>query len=189
MGKIINLEDFLKRKNLWKELYNKIVIYPTDTVYGIGCNAYKEDLVEKIYEIKRRDKNKPVSVILPDFSWIEKYFEINSHIEKELKEKLPGPYTFVLKKKNKEFLPHVSDEYLGVRIIDHPIQHVIEELNIPFVTTSANISGEGARKKVEEIEEEIKNKADLIIDGGELRGIPSTIIDYRGERKIIKRKS
>ncbi len=176
----VELEYFLKNKELWKLLKDKIVIYPTDTVYGIGCNAFREDLVEKIYEIKQRPKDKPVSVIIPK-GWIEKYFHTDG-IEDYLN-LLPGPYTILLKKKEK-FLDHISKDYLGIRVIDYPFQNVIENLQIPFVTTSANISGNPSKKSVDEIEKELIDKVDLIIDGGILKGTPSDIVDpYKGEIK------
>lgn len=180
---LITLEEFLRKKELWERLKNAVVIYPTDTVYGIGCNAEREDLVERIYKIKKRPRNKPVSVIAPSFEWI---FE-HCICEKEVvKRYLPGAYTLILPKKSKDFLSWVaSGETIGVRIPAHPIAKVVEALEIPFVTTSANISGEKPASSLQEIPCEILEKASIIIDGGELPGKPSTIIDLTKEKPLI----
>ena len=94
----------MENKKLIKEIKaGKIFIYPTDTLYGIGCNAEDKEAVEKIREIKGRD-NKPFSVIAPSFKWIED----NLIIDCNLKEYLPGAYTIILKKKDKDFMKHVA---------------------------------------------------------------------------------
>ena len=182
----INFEKFFAEKNLWQELKEKIVIYPTDTVYGIGCNAENEKLVEKIYKIKKRDREKPLSVIAPGFEWILENFECNKNIIGKF---LPGAYTLILRKKHADFLKSVAPgNSAGIRIPAHLISKVIEAINIPFVTTSANISGRKPPASVEEIEKDLLESADLIIDGGKLPGKPSTIIDLTGEEiKIIER--
>ncbi len=153
-------------------LSGKIFIYPTDTIYGLGCNALLQESVDNIKEIKKRD-NKPFSIIAPSFEWIEE----NCIVDVELKKYLPGPYTIILKKKNKDFLPGVSDtDSLGVRIPNNAFCKKIQKTGIPFITTSVNLAGEPFAAKISEIKEEIKNKVDIIIDEGELNGMPSTLI-------------
>ena len=168
-------------QNLTKEiLAGKIFIYPTDTIYGIGCNALDEEAVEKIREIKCRD-NKPFSIIAPSMEWIKENLIVNVEIEKYL----PGPYTIILKKKNPKFLSWVSStETLGIRIPKHPFCFQIQEAQVPFITTSVNKSGEIPSNKISEIKKEILNKTDYIIDAGELSGKPSTLIK---EGKEIER--
>ncbi|MEK6833606.1 MAG: L-threonylcarbamoyladenylate synthase [Nanoarchaeota archaeon] len=162
-------------------LEGKIFIYPTDTIYGIGCNAEDKDAVEKIKQIKERDKDKPLSVIAPDFNWIRK----NCIIDVDLDKYLPGPYTIILKKKEISFLSHISNtEFIGVRIPACDFLQKVKEAGVPFVTTSVNLSGEPFAKNIKEIPKEILNKVDVIIDEGELNGNPSTIIK---EGKEIKR--
>jgi L-threonylcarbamoyladenylate synthase len=159
--------------NLKKEiLAGKIFIYPTDTIYGIGCNALDKDSVKKIREIKKRDK-KPFSVIAPSFKWIEN----NCIVDLELEKYLPGPYTLILKKKGKNFLSHVSEtETIGIRIPDNEFTREIQKSGIPFVTTSVNLSGEKPANKIEEISKDILEKADFIFNSGELSGKPSALI-------------
>ncbi len=151
----------------------KIFIYPTDTVYGLGCNALDKEAVEKIKEIKGRDKDKPLSVIAPSKNWIKE----NLIVDLDLDKYLPGPYTLILKKKDDEFLNHISkNEKLGVRIPDSEFCRKIQKVGKPFITTSVNQSGERPASKIEKISDSIKNKVDCIVDEGKLNGNPSTLI-------------
>jgi L-threonylcarbamoyladenylate synthase len=160
-----------------------IFIYPTDTIYGLGCNALNKKSVERIKKIKLRDKNKPLSIIAPSKEWIYK----NTFAKKKLVNKyLPGKYTLILEKKNKKFLNHVSStEFLGVRIPDNDFCKIIQSSNIPFVTTSVNLSRKPFAKSIEEIERRIIKKVDVIVNSGKLSGEPSTIIMPDG--KELKR--
>jgi len=161
-------------------LKGKIFIYPTDTIYGIGCNVLNKKAVNKIRQIKRRDK-KPFSVIAPSFEWVKEKCIVNS----DLKEYLPGAYTIILKKKNPSFLNWVSDkETLGIRMPNHHFTRKIQKANVPFITTSVNFSGEKPFLSIEKIPKEILNKIDHIINEGKLSGKPSTLIV---EGKEIKR--
>lgn len=166
--------------NLKKEiLAGKIFIYPTDTIYGIGCNALNKASVEKIREIKKRDK-KPFSVIAPSFSWISE----NCIIDLDIKKYLPGPYTIILKKKDRNFLPWISEtETIGVRIPNNEFTKKIQEAGVPFVTTSVNISGENPANKIEEISNEMLEQVDFVFNSGGLSGKPSTLIIHGEEIK------
>lgn len=151
----------------------KIFIYPTDTIYGLGCDAANKFAVEKIKQIKNRDKDKPFSVIAPSIDWINNHLIVDC----ELSKYLPGPYTIILKKKNPDFLRHVSSsDSLGVRIPASDFTEIIQLANTPFITTSVNLSGEPFIKNINEIPEEILENIDHIIDYGELNGKPSTLI-------------
>lgn len=153
-------------------LQGKIFIYPTDTVYGIGCDALNKDAVEKIRQIKKRDQ-KPFSVIAPSVEWIKE----NCIVDYDLKKYLPGAYTLILKKKNKSFLNWVSSaETLGVRMPNHSFAEKIQKINIPFITTSVNFSGEKPASDIKEVPQEILKAVDIIIDGGKLKRRPSTLI-------------
>lgn len=158
----INIED----------VKTKIIIYPTDTIYGIGCNALDEKLVDKIREIKRRDK-KPFSVIAPNKKWIRDNFFVS---ENEL-DKLPGRYTLILKMKKKVVADNVSfSDKLGVRIPKHEISKIVEKANVPFITTSVNFSNKPYAKEIKEIPKEILKKVDIVINVGRLDNKPSTVI-------------
>ncbi|MBC8434992.1 threonylcarbamoyl-AMP synthase [archaeon] len=151
----------------------KIFIYPTDTIYGIGCDATNVESVEKIKEMKGRDKDKPLSVIAPSVEWIGE----NLVVDCDLDNYLPGAYTLILKKKNPEFLKHVaSGDSLGVRIPDCEFTKEIQKAGVPFITTSVNLSGEPFAVSIIDVKDEIKEKVDVIVDVGELNGQPSTLV-------------
>lgn len=153
-----------------------IFIYPTDTVYGIGCNAEIESSVKRVRKIKKQF-DRPFSVIAPSMDWIEE----NLYSKKEVRDKLPGPYTFILKMKKKCVADNVSlGNTLGVRIPKHEFSKLVEKAGVPFVTTSANLSGEKTPRSVKDI----SLKADYVIDGGELKGKASTVIDLTKGRKV-----
>ncbi len=160
--------------SIFKEiLEGKIFIYPTDTIYGIGCNALNEKSVEKIRKIKKRDGDKPLSIIAPGIEWIKE----NCIIDVDLKKYLPGPYTIILKKKNPDFLAHISQtDTLGIRIPKSKFSKEVEKAGVPFVTTSVNLSGEPFAKSIKEISKEILKNVDKIINQGILTGRPSTLV-------------
>jgi L-threonylcarbamoyladenylate synthase len=171
----------LKNTEKVDRFLNSVFIYPTDTVYGIGCDAEDEKLVEKIREIKKRDA-KPFSVIAPSKKWILENCEVDESL---IDKYLPGAYTLILKKKKKDFLSSVSDtEFLGVRIPDCDFTKVLQKTGKPIVTTSVNFSGENPANKINEIDSEILDKVDFVVDVGELSGTPSTIVK---DGKEIKR--
>jgi len=155
-----------------------IIIYPTDTVYGIGCNAFNKKSVEKIREIKGSD-SKPFSVAVNGIEGVHAVAKVNEWQEETLSEKLPGPYTFVLEKKS--FISdNVSRNGIGVRIPDH--EHclaLLESVDFPLVTTSANLSGRPPARSVKEIPKEILDRVDFVLDAGELAGKPSTVVDLK----------
>ncbi len=158
-----------------------VFIYPTDTIYGIGCNALDSAAVKKIREIKKRDQ-KPFSVIAPSKEWIER----NCEIDKKYLKKLPGKYTLILKIKNKECIaPEVSKGKLGVRIPKHEISKLVEKLGFPIVTTSVNLSGENPTTSLKTLKKEIEKMVDFAIDEGKLEGKPSKVIDMT-TKKILR---
>lgn len=174
----------MKFKELIKAiLKGKIFIYPTDTVYGLGCNAEDKKAVEKIKEIKARDKDKPLSIIAPSINWIKENCIIDINLEKYL----PGPYTIILKKKNPDFLKWVSlTDSLGIRIPANDFCKKIQKAGVPFITTSVNQSGEKPATKISDINKEILDKVDIFIESKEkLSGKPSNLV-ING--KIMKRK-
>ncbi len=130
-----------------ESLKTKVVIYPTDTVYGIGCNADNVLLLERVFAAKGRDRKKPLSVIAPDKDWIIKHCVVS---RETLDKYLPGKYTLLLKKKDPKFLALATSGsgIIGVRIPSHRISKLVEEARIPFITTSANRSGEKSPKSL-----------------------------------------
>ena len=186
--KIITKKDILQNKDFYLNEIKagKIFIYPTDTIYGIGCSATNKKSVSRIREIKERDE-KPFSVIVPSKDWIKK----NCHIQnEEFLDKLPGKYTLIFELKNKSVIATnqvIGDlKSLGVRIPNHWFSEFLSEINTVFISTSANISGEPVIKSINELKDSIRNQVDYIIDDGVLNNPPSTIIDLTNNAKILR---
>ena len=154
--------------------HGAIFIYPTDTIYGLGCDATNLESVKQIKYMKYRDKDKPLSIIAPSVEWIKEH----CIVEDELIEKyLPGPYTLLLKKKDPEFMKDVSEnDCLGIRIPDCEFTKLVERAEVPFITTSVNFVGEPYAIKLSDISKEIMDLAEIVIGVGELDGRPSTLI-------------
>jgi tRNA threonylcarbamoyl adenosine modification protein (Sua5/YciO/YrdC/YwlC family) len=158
----------------------KIFVYPTDTVYGLGCNALNKKAVEKIKIIKKRKEEKSLSIIAPSKAWIFKHLKAKKEIVNKY---LPGRYTLILKKKNPKFLNHVSSQKtLGIRIPKNDFTGLIVKAKVPFITTSANISGNKPIANLNKIDKKLLKKVDVIVDGGKLFGKPSTIILENGSK-------
>ncbi len=165
-----NFENF--KKNVLEE---KVFVYPTDTIYGLGCDATNFKAVNKIRNLKNRDKN-PFSIAAPDKEWIKE-----NCFAKSL-DRLPGPYTLILKKRKDCVADNVSfNNTLGVRIPDNWFKDVVKELKIPIVSTSVNLTGEKPMRELKDL----KLKVDFIIYEGKLNNNPSTIIT---DKKIKKRE-
>ena len=161
-----------------------VMVYPTDTVYGIGGDATNIEVVKRVYRIKKRDPAKPLLVMVSGLKMLLDYFEPTGREILEIQRKLPGPYAFILKARKKMLF---GEEEIGVRVPDHFFcRKLSEELGKPIITTSANISGNKAPISVDELEEEIKKNVDLIIDGGKAKySHSSTVVNIR-EKKIIR---
>lgn len=170
----------MEKSDLKKQIQTgKIFIYPTDTIYGLGCNAENKKAVERIRKIKQRDQ-KPFSIIAPSIEWIKE----KCIIDPSLHNYLPGPYTLILKKKNPSFLSWVSSgDSLGIRIPKSTFCDKIRDSGVPFITTSVNLSGEQPANSIEEINKEIISQVDIIINEGKLTGKPSTLIINGGVKE------
>lgn len=165
-----------------------IFIYPTDTIYGIGCNAGEAESVRKIADAKGRDSGKQFSVIAPGKEWIWKNASLSAANKKLADSMLPGPYTIIVKAKPGAPRAVVSSEKsIGVRIPSHPISRIVGEAGIPFVTTSVNISGEEHICSVSDIPEKIKAVAGWVIDAGRICGLASRVFDLRTDDVKILR--
>ncbi|MBU1136626.1 MAG: L-threonylcarbamoyladenylate synthase [Nanoarchaeota archaeon] len=163
----------MNTEELKKEIFaGKIFIYPTDTIYGLGCNALNKNSVQKIRDIKKRDKDKPMSIIAPSVRWIRENCIINTNIKKYI----PGHYTLILRKKNTCFLSYVSKETIGIRIPLSDFTDRIRKTGVPFITTSVNLSGEKPANQIYEISSKIIKKVDFVIDNGKLSGKPSILV-------------
>ncbi len=171
-----------------------IIVYPTDTIYGIGCDLMNRRSVERlchIMEIKPQKLN--LSFICSDLGHISKYVKrIDTPEFKILRKLLPGPFTFIFE--SNSHVPKILDvnkKTVGIRIPDHNIPRtLVAELGNPVITTS--IKDDDHIKEYttepEEIYEDFKNKVDVVIDGGAGGNIPSTVVDCTGEEIVIVRQ-
>jgi L-threonylcarbamoyladenylate synthase len=164
-----------------------LVIYPTDTLYGLGCNALDESAVERVFTAKRRPVSTPLPIAVNSIETMKQYAELPDTAEKLAKAFLPGALTIVLKKKN---LPDILTGGLpevGIRIPKSDITlRLVELLGVPITATSANASGNTPPVSAEEAASQIK-EADIVLDGGILGGgAPSTVIDLTGKPKILR---
>lgn len=177
--KVIDKDEVKFRKlEITKQIKDgALFIHPTDTIYGIACNATLDEAVLKVREIRDRPK-RPFSVIAPNKKWIFDNCDVGEEAAEWI-ERLPGPYTLILKLKNKEAVaPSVNPgiDTIGVRIPTHWIAKAIEELNIPLITTSANKQGNEFMTSLENLDSDIKKAMDFIIYEGPLPGRPSRIV-------------
>jgi L-threonylcarbamoyladenylate synthase len=169
------------------------VVFPTDTVYGLGCDATNEQAVKKIFKIKGRQDTKPLAVIVRDIEMAKKVAFVDKRLEKALNIIWPGAVTVILWRRHK--LPAVltaKEETIGLRVPDYKLMHLLSEnMGRPFVATSANISGEQATNKIEEVLKHFEKNAfrpDLILDAGDLKCCePSTVLDLSKEKPKIVR--
>lgn len=166
-----------------------IMVYPTDTIYGLGCDIFKKQAIEKIYQLKKRERKKPLSIICAGIKEVAKYAIIQDYAYRLMKKYLPGPYTFILKAKNempKTFLS--KNRTVGIRIPDNKVcLEIAQKLGNPIITTSLNVSGEEVMTDPKELSKELQNKIDIIIDNGPLPKEASSVIDLSGDKPIILR--
>ncbi|MCD6146840.1 MAG: threonylcarbamoyl-AMP synthase [Thermoplasmata archaeon] len=178
MNEIERAVDVLKKGGL--------AVYPTDTLYAVGAIISNENAVKKVYEIKKRPLNIYLPVAVGSVEQIESVAVMNDVARKIAEKFMPGPITLILKKK-KEISNIVAREKIAVRVPANPVALKISSLAGAITATSANVHGRNAPSTVEEAEKQLGNKVDIYVDGGKLKGIPSTIIDVSDEKiKVIR---
>ncbi len=182
--KVITRQEFIEHMDGYVSQVKSgsIMIYPTDTIYGIGCNALINKSVQKIRELKDNPPN-PFSVIVPDKEWIYDNCEVTP-ASQEWIDKLPGPYTLILPlKKSTLFSKDVSPnlDTIGIRLPDHYIATFVEKLGYPLITTSVNKKGRRWMVSLENIDEDIQKGVDCIVYDGEIEGTPSKIISFESQ--------
>lgn len=166
-----------------------IAIIPTDTVYGIVCDALEEDAVKRVYELKHRDFSKPMIILVSDYDMLQKYTKNINYLQKNLMDTyFPGPITIILEKE--ETIPNIvtsGKKEVGVRIPNNTtLREIIKSLGHPIIATSANISSNKTITNIDILEEEIKEKVDYIYDGGTLDGYASTIVKVDDKISILR---
>ena len=155
-----------------------IVVYPTDTYYGIGCDIMNKKAIERIYQLKQRNKSKPFSFICSDLKNISLYAKVSNYAYKTMKRLLPGPYTFILE--GSKLVPKImltQRKTAGIRVPDNPIcLKLVKELGNPVITTSATMPDGTIFNDASLIHDYFGNRVDAVIDGSIVPGSPSSVI-------------
>jgi len=167
----------------------RVIAYPTDTTYGIGCSIFCKKSIERIYLMKQRDRRKPFSVICSSLSEISRYANVNNSAFKIIKRYLPGPYTFVFEATREvPDLLLTRQKTVGIRIPDNRICcDLVAGLGNPIITTSANLSGEEPEGDPRIIAETFGSQLDYIIDGGILATEVSSVVSLIGATPEVLR--
>lgn len=204
MTRIISLEKLGKQETseIADILRNGgVALIPTETVYGLFCVYNNKEAIERIFQIKRRPKEKILTLTLADVEQSEEFVFLEYWQKKTMERFLPGPVTFVLKTKANLLSELISQEgKTGIRIPDLDfIRRLIIDLKVPLASTSANLSGQPSPASFSDISVEILNSVDIAVDGGECtEKIPSTVYDLSffpgklirkgkiGEEEIVK---
>ena len=174
-------KDYTKLKEVAEIIKNGgIVVFPTETVYGIGVNSFDKEAIKRLYEIKQRPEDKPISLLVSSVEMIEQVAKDITELEYALiKEFFPGPLTIILNKK--DIVPDIvtaGGSTIGVRMPENEIAlKLIEYSGVPIAAPSANISGNPSGTELNTIMNEFKENVDCYIDGGKSKiGFASTIV-------------
>jgi tRNA threonylcarbamoyl adenosine modification protein (Sua5/YciO/YrdC/YwlC family) len=167
-----------------------LIVYPTDTIYGLGCDLHNKKAIEKLYRIKQMDEKTPLSFISPDLSEVSRYAEVSDRAYRLLNKHLPGPFTFILpatKEVNKHML--FKRKQIGIRVPDDAIcQLLTRTMGNPIINTSVPLWGEKILNSGDAIHEHFVKQIDLVLDIGVLVSEPSTIVDLTADPYEIIRQ-
>ncbi len=167
-----------------------VIGYPTDTIYGVGCDLFNPEAIRRIHRLKKMERNKPLSFICADLKDISRYAYVSNYAYKLMKRLLPGAYTFVLKAT--KLVPKIAltkQKTVGIRIPDNRIcLALVKELGHPIISTSVYRPNEGLYNDPAEIEDRFGKQLDLVIDGGIIVAEHSSIIDLTDDLPRVIRK-
>jgi tRNA threonylcarbamoyl adenosine modification protein (Sua5/YciO/YrdC/YwlC family) len=156
----------------------EVIAYPTDTVYGLGCDLFNKKAVDRLYQIKQMDKSHNLAFICPDLSEIARYAIVENQVYRVLRRFLPGPYCFILEATREvPKIVHMKRKTVGIRVPDHAvIMAVVRELGRPIISTTAQRPGEDPFIDAKELDMAFKGLA-LVLDAGAGGMVPTTVID------------
>lgn len=167
-----------------------VMAYPTDTIYGFGCDIFSKKAIQRIYQIKKRNRQKPFSFICSDLKNISQYAQVTNAAYKIMKRCLPGPYTFILP--GSKLVPKImltKRKTVGIRVPNNNISlAIVKSLDHPIISTSVGLSGGEILTDPLQIEERFGSQIDLTIDGGILANQPSSIISLLDDQVEIIRE-
>ncbi len=193
---LISLDSGFPEQNTIKSIVQilhdgGVIVYPTDTIYGIGCDIYNKEALERIYALKKRDKRRQFSFICSDFKQIGEYGVVSNSAFRLMKQVLPGPFTFVLPASNDAPRGVIEKKRhtVGIRIPDNRFcLSVVELLGRPIITTSVNCSGEPSLSDPLEIHNVFGSLVDVVVGSGVLQSEPSTVVDATDDNFTIIRQ-
>jgi tRNA threonylcarbamoyl adenosine modification protein (Sua5/YciO/YrdC/YwlC family) len=168
-----------------------VICYPTDTMYGIGCDIFNQKAVKRVYQIKHRPKDKPFSFMCASLTNISQYGHVGNTAYRLMRKNLPGPYTFVLS--GTKMVPKImltKQKTVGIRVPDHPVcLAIIETLGNPVLNTSAMLEeDEQPVRTALDVDRFFGKQVDLIIDSGEIVPAPSSVISLLSEEPEVLRQ-
>jgi tRNA threonylcarbamoyl adenosine modification protein (Sua5/YciO/YrdC/YwlC family) len=166
----------------------EVIAYPTDTVYGLGCDLFNKKAVEKLYRIKGMDNGQKLAFVCQDLSDVSRYAVMHDRVYRLMKDFLPGPYCFILESTREvPKIVHWPRKTVGIRVPDHPVaQALCRELGRPIISSTAARHGQEPSVDPNEIDDEFGGLA-LVLDAGPGGTVPTTIIDLTSdEPKVIR---
>lgn len=169
----------------------RVIVYPTDTIYGIGCDVMATSAIDKISKIKKRDTHKPFSFICQNAAQISEFAFVPNWAYRLMNKILPGPYTFILEARKTNIPKKMLGKRntVGVRIPEDKVcQMLVEQLERPILTSSVNLSGGEHLIDPAMIPDEFAAKIDTAISVGPLMGDPSTVLDATGGEPVVIRQ-
>ena len=166
----------------------EVIAYPTDTVYGLGCDLFNKKAVEKLYQLKGMDRGQKLAFVCKDISDVSRYAVMHDHVYRTMKEFLPGPYCFILESTREvRKIVHWPRKTVGIRVPDHPVaQALCHALGRPIISSTAARHGTSPNPDPAEIDQAFPGLA-LVLDAGAGGTVPTTIVDLTSsEPKIIR---
>jgi tRNA threonylcarbamoyl adenosine modification protein (Sua5/YciO/YrdC/YwlC family) len=167
-----------------------VIAYPTDTFYGIGCDIMNKKAIERIYQLKQRDKSKPFSFICSDLKNISDYAKVSNYGYKTMRRCLPGPYTFILD--GSRLVPQImltKRKTAGIRVPNHPIcLELVKALGNPIISTSATTLENEVLNEPFLIREYFDHRVQVVVDGGQVPGKPSSIVSLVDDAPEVIRR-
>ncbi|RJQ61955.1 MAG: threonylcarbamoyl-AMP synthase [Desulfobacteraceae bacterium] len=167
-----------------------VIVYPTDTFYGIGCDIMNKKAIERVYQLKQRNRSKPFTFICSGLTHISLYAKVSNYAYKTMKRLLPGPYTFILE--GSRLVPKImltKRKSAGIRVPDHNIcLALVEALGHPILSTSASLPDGTVFFDPSLIHDEFGNRLEAVIDGGPVPGEPSSIISLVNDTPEVIRE-
>jgi tRNA threonylcarbamoyl adenosine modification protein (Sua5/YciO/YrdC/YwlC family) len=166
----------------------EVIAYPTDTVYGLGCDLFNKRAVEKLYRIKGMDKGQKLAFVCRDLSDVSQYAVMHDHVYRVMKDYLPGPYCFILESTREvPKIVHWPRKTVGIRVPDNAVaQALCAELGRPIISSTASRHGSPPHLDPADIDREFKGLA-LVLDAGAGGTVPTSIIDLTSDQpKVIR---